>query len=119
MTQSLTAPRDDDAMSPAAPHCLGITTSHRGDTIMMLLTGELDMAADDRLRAAVGTALTDRPRTLVVEMSGLQFLDCTGLSILIWTRNQLHRHGGTLQIRNPRPNIRRVLDLGDLTPHIV
>jgi hypothetical protein len=29
------------------------------------------------------------------------------------------RHDGALQIRNPRPNVRRVLDFGDLTPHIV
>jgi anti-anti-sigma factor len=119
MTRPLTAPGDDDAMIPAAPHPLGITTSHRGDTIVMLLTGELDMAVEDRLRAAVRAALADRPRTLVLELSGLDFLDCTGLSILIWARNELHRDAGALQIRNPRPIVRRVLDLGGLTPHIV
>ncbi|TDD33082.1 anti-sigma factor antagonist [Actinomadura sp. KC06] len=63
--------------------------------------------------------MDDKPRALVLEPSGLQFLDCTGLSLLIWTRNQLHRHAGTLRIRNPRPVVRRVPDLGGLTPQMV
>lgn len=119
MTQPLTAAGDGDAMTPGAPHPPGITTSHRGDTIVMLLSGELDMAAEDRFRAAVRAALADRPRTLVVEMSGLEFLDCTGLSTLIWARNRLHREAGALRIRNPRPIVRRVLTFGGLAPQIV
>lgn len=119
MPQPLTAPGDDDAMTPGAPRPLGITTSHRGDTVVMLLSGELDMAAEDRFRDAVRAALADRPRTLVVELSGLEFLDCTGLSILIRARNRLHREAGALRIRNPRPVVRRVLTLGGLEAQIL
>lgn len=53
-----------------------------------------------------------------MEVSGLEFLDCTGLSILIWARGRLHREAGTLRIRNPRPIVRRVLTLGGLEPQI-
>ncbi|MCQ0015431.1 STAS domain-containing protein [Actinomadura madurae] len=87
----------------------------RGDTTVMMLAGELDMAGDARLRARVAAALADRPRTLVLELSGLEFIDCTGLSIMIWARNRLDRDGATLRIRNARPMVARVLDFGGLT----
>lgn len=97
---------------------LSITTSHRPQTIVMLLAGELDIATEDHLRAHMRAALTDHPRTLVLELSGLEFIDCTGLSIMIWARNALSNDNATLHIRNPRPAVRRVLAIGGLTRHL-
>jgi anti-sigma B factor antagonist len=105
-------------MKSSAPCPLGITISRRGDTTVVLLRGELDLAGEDRLRSRLRAVLADRPQTLVLELSGLEFLDCTGLSVMMWTRNHLHQRGAALQIRNPRPAVRRVLALGALTRHM-
>lgn len=105
-------------MRSSAPCPLGITVSRRGDTTMVLLAGELDLAGEERLRARLHAVLADRPHPPVLELSGLEFLDCTGLSVMIWVRNQLHQRCAALQIRNPRSAVRRVLALGALTRHM-
>jgi acetyl-CoA/propionyl-CoA carboxylase biotin carboxyl carrier protein len=62
MTQPLTAP-GDDAMTPGEPHPLGITTSHRGDTIVMLLSGELDTVAAGDTIVVVEAMKMEQPLT--------------------------------------------------------
>ncbi|MBO2457474.1 hypothetical protein J4709_07800 [Actinomadura sp. LCR2-06] len=51
----------------------------------------------------------------MLEPSGLELIDCTGLSVMIWARKQLRRKGAVLQVRNARPAIGRVLEFGGLT----
>ncbi|MFD0904159.1 STAS domain-containing protein [Actinomadura sediminis] len=108
----------DEAVTAVPPHALTIETHRTGRTTVLRLSGELDMAGEQRLREAVRHALRTRPRTLVLDLSGLLFTDCTGLSVMVWTRNLLARQGGVLQIRDPRPNVLRVLEFARLDAHL-
>jgi anti-sigma B factor antagonist len=53
--------------------------------ISMVLTGEIDLAARDAVGAALADGLAERPtiRRLVVDLSGVSFIDSSGLSAAI------------------------------------
>lgn len=73
------------------------------------LKGELDMAtADDLsevLRAAAG-----RDEPLVLDLSGVSFIDSSGLRVLL-EGAELSRGSGSLVIARPSAQVRRLLDI--------
>jgi anti-anti-sigma factor len=75
------------------------------------LSGELDMATAADF-AATAIAALDGQRELVVDMSALRFLDSTGIQAIIATARRTDRG---VVLRNPRPNVRRVIDLTGVT----
>jgi len=92
------------------PH-LAITTQHRGRRSVLLLQGELDLCTRDRLRRAIGRALQHHPRILVVDLSGLDFIDCSGLAVLVWARKRLAEQDGQLLMTGGKPIVRRLIHL--------
>jgi anti-anti-sigma factor len=92
------------------PH-LTITTQHHGRRSVLLLRGDLDVCTRDRLRRAITRALQQDPRTLVVDLSGLDFIDCSGLSVLIWAHKRLAGQERQLLITGGKPIVRRLIQL--------
>jgi len=90
---------------------LTITTEHHGRRSVLLLQGELDLCTRDLLRRAISDALKHRPRILVVDLSGLDFLDCGGLSALVWAHNRLAGPERQLLIAGGKPIVRRLIGL--------
>ena len=86
-------------------------------TIEIRLSGELDLASApalwSRLAPVIQTAGHSRPR-LVLNVSGLEFMDAAGLGAVIRLANWVRSTGGSMSIRSPRPLVRRVLDLADV-----
>lgn len=85
------------------------------------LIGELDphtapalQDAIDQLLAAGGTGSSD----LVLDLSGLAFVDSSGLRVLISAQHQLAEQGGTLTLHDPSPTVRRLLEITGLIDHI-
>ena len=90
---------------------LAVSDRQDGGTLIMQLRGELDLCSRDVLRAAVSRASLARPRTLVLDLSALEFIDCSGLSVLIWARNLLATDGAQLVISDCSPAVRRLIAL--------
>jgi anti-sigma B factor antagonist len=62
-------------------------------TCMICLYGEFDMSCDQRFQDELGAALDNQIETLVLDLRGLQFMDSTGLQMLVQIDN-LARHDG-------------------------
>jgi anti-anti-sigma factor len=93
------------------PH-LTVTTEHRGRRQSVLsVRGELDSCTRDRLRGAISSALKHRPQILVVDLSGLDFIDCSGLSVLVWAHKCLAGREHQLLITGTKPLVRRLICL--------
>jgi anti-anti-sigma factor len=52
-----------------------------------------------------------RPDLLDIDLSGVTFLDCTGLGALIAVRNAAIEAGGQMRLSHPQPIVRRVLEV--------
>jgi anti-anti-sigma factor len=97
---------------------LAIITEHHRQRSVLRLQGELDVSTRDRLRRAISKALERHPPILVVDLSGLSFTDCAGLSVLIWAHQHLAGCGHQLVITGANPIVRRLLHLTDLDTYL-
>jgi anti-anti-sigma factor len=90
---------------------LTITTQRHRRRSVLLLQGDLDLSTQDRLRCAISRALTHHPRVLVLDLSGLDFIDCSGLSVLVWAHKRLAGQERQLLITGGKPLVRRLIHL--------
>jgi anti-sigma B factor antagonist len=63
----------------------GLSYEHTqlGDTAVLDLRGEIDLATGEDLATQLDRALADRPKLLVVDLTAVDFLGSAGLSALI------------------------------------
>jgi anti-anti-sigma factor len=90
---------------------LAIWGQHKGTTCILRLRGELDVCSRDGLRAAISSAFKRCPETLVLDLSGLEFMDCSGLSVLIWAHDVLAPNCGQLLVTGCPQAARRLIRL--------
>jgi anti-anti-sigma factor len=84
------------------------------DHVIVTLCGELDIADVACLRDALTGAVTQNPH-VVADLSGLDFVDCAVLGVLVRARGQALAAGGDLVLAGPRGKARRVLELPFMT----
>lgn len=81
--------------------------------VLLTLGGELDLATVPRLQEQLDRAVRGRG-AVVIDLSGLRFIDSSGLHMLVRAERQLHASGGQLVlVRGPRA-VRRVFELTGL-----
>lgn len=71
----------------AEPEDLRVTVETRGPVVILAVAGEVDMLTAAQLEQAIRTALADRPRTLVVDLSKVEFFASAGMNVLLSTRD--------------------------------
>jgi anti-anti-sigma factor len=104
-------------LMPASPY-LATTIRHCGRRSVVRLEGELDASTEDRLRSAIGSALDHSPDLLVVDLSALGFMDCSGLSVLVWAHQRLAEQERQLLITGTQPVIPRLIRLTGLDTYL-
>ena len=72
--------------------------------------GDLDLAAVSTLEREWWEVI-DRyhPQALVIDLSDVSFLDCSGIGVLMRAYTRQRAHGGRLEVRSARGLPRRVL----------
>lgn len=80
------------------------------------LSGEIDLSNASDLERLLCDVIDQGP--VVVELSGLEFLDSTGLSALIVARRRADRLGTGLGLAGARGAVRRVLEITELDRHL-
>jgi anti-sigma B factor antagonist len=70
------------------------------------IEGELDHAVRDQLRTALAGGAD---RRLLVDLSECEFVDGSGLEIIVWARQRLRRQGQELLLRGAHGQVRRLL----------
>jgi anti-sigma B factor antagonist len=95
-----------------------IRESQGGGVVHLHLDGELDLAAKAEINDLVGRRLADPAITkLVLDLTGVTFIDSCGIGTLISCRNIADRLGKTLQAIGAQGRVAEVLHLtgvGDL-----
>jgi anti-sigma B factor antagonist len=97
---------------------LHIQADPEGAPGVLRLEGELDPHTAPLLEREVA-ALTERGQIdLVLDLSGLQFIDSSGLRVLIAAHRELTALGGSLALRSPSETAQRLLEITGLVDHI-
>ena len=93
---------------------LEATASPAIGAVQLTVRGELDIASAPELEAALERIVAGPHVVLVLELTGLTFLDCAGMRPIRTARRALEARGGRLLVRHPSPIVERALRLGGL-----
>ena len=81
----------------------------RGDRLI-IVHGELDIATAPRLAAQLDQILVGDVERISVDMQGLDFMDSSGVGVLVSAYRRGRDKGITLDIRAATPRVRMVLE---------
>lgn len=90
---------------------LRVSVSHGDSYTVVSLAGESDVYTYDQLRNALESETGRGVPLLVVDLSGLEFMDSTGVQILLDIRVMMDDRGGKLVLAAPQTTVARVLNL--------
>ena len=92
----------------------GMDVRGEGRWLVTRVHGDLDVNTSPALREALFAAVDDGQHALVLDLSGLAFIDSTGLGVLVAVMKQARTRGGDLVLRRPTAAVMRVLELTGL-----
>jgi anti-sigma B factor antagonist len=91
-----------------------LETRQAGDWTVVEAKGEVDLYTAPRLKEELaGLAGGGRAR-VTVDLGGVEFLDSTGLGVLISGLKRCRQAGGDLRLAAPREPVRKVLSITGL-----
>lgn len=93
------------------------TTVEQGGTVV-LVSGEVDLHTAGDLGAALTEVAESEARRLIVDLSGVDFMDSTGLSVIIQAVADMEAKGGSVAVVTTTPKITKVFTLTGLDQRI-
>ena len=88
-----------------------IKTHDDGRCLTLRLLGELDHAAAQEVMPGIEDAVEEYlPRRCVLDLSGLSFMDSSGIALILRSQQRMQLMEGSVVLRNVPEQARRVLD---------
>ena len=94
---------------------LSLSTRTEGDRTIVEVGGEIDVYTAPRLREQLVDLVADGKYHLVVDMERVDFLDSTGLGVLVGGLKRLRSHDGDLALVCTQHRILKVFEITGLT----
>jgi len=92
---------------------IDVNTGGRHGHVVVRLGGQLDTTDAAGVTAAFAGVVACHP-DIIIDLTGLEFIDCGGLRALAGVREQARRAGGGLLLASPQRLVLRVLALSGL-----
>jgi len=93
---------------------LAVERSAEGGIVFLTVTGEVDIATAPRLISSLNEAVTDGAHPLVVDLSKVDFMDSTGLALLLNAHRRMARRKLGFAVVCPRGPLYRVFEVTDM-----
>jgi len=85
-----------------------------GPYILVTLAGEADITGSETLNTVLEAQARKEPALLIIEMSGLRYLDSAALQAIVHANLALGSRGGRLALVAPHDNVARVLHMTEV-----
>jgi anti-sigma B factor antagonist len=109
----MTTPKTPARKTGTSPQ-LDLQVSYRLGTPLVYVKGELDHQTASQLRNVIDEETTGGPRALILELSGLSYMDSGGLSLIFETVNRM-KGQGWLGVVGPTWPVSRLMEITGLT----
>ena len=90
---------------------LGVDTRQEGGWTILSLTGQLDVATAPRVRQSLIEAQYSAASRVVLDLSGVEFIDSMGLGVIIGGLKRARSHHGELVIVCDRERILHIFEI--------
>jgi anti-sigma B factor antagonist len=95
---------------------LRVETRHpREGVAIIALSGEVDVYTSPRVKQEIVDLLNGGTTKLIVDLSGVEYLDSTGLGVLIGGLKRARERDGDLKLLCDNPRILRIFEITGLT----
>jgi anti-anti-sigma factor len=88
-----------------------ISAERLGAEAAIVVAGDLDLASADTLEREFARQRADGVTRFVIDLSEVEFIDSTGLRVLLALRNDAKRHAHALTLIPPSPIVRRIFTI--------
>ncbi len=92
---------------------MGLTLGVRpgDDRTVVVVSGEVDVCTEASLQQALLRIMREHGARLLLDVSGVSFMDCAGLRALLTTRRRAELHGGFMRLIAVSRAVRRIIEL--------
>jgi anti-sigma B factor antagonist len=91
------------------------TARREGDALFASVSGEVDLHNSPDLRTALLDMLIHNPvRRLVLNLSGVPYMDSSAIAVLVELLQRLRKTGGRIVLVAPQPRVRGLLEIARL-----
>ena len=102
-----------------SPSPFEVTRSERSGVRVISVSGELDLDTAPEFESPLNTALAAGDPTVVIDLSACEFVDSTGIALIVSAWRQLDRNGdgngkGCLLLCGIRDQVHRVFEISGL-----
>jgi anti-sigma B factor antagonist len=81
------------------------------DRIVIQIVGEVDLYNAPKVREAISQFMDKNKLHILVDLDEVDYIDSSGIGVLISSATDLKDLGGTLQLKCNSPNVKRVFEL--------
>jgi anti-sigma B factor antagonist len=81
---------------------------------LLAVEGEIDIATSPRLIASLNDAVTDSAAGVVVDLTAVEFMDSTGLALLVRAQRRMRKRGRGFAVVCPDGPVRRIFEITDM-----
>jgi anti-sigma B factor antagonist len=99
-------------MDPVSPLTIDVSTEDTAATVVV--RGEIDLATQAEFRAVLCDLVVSGQIHLTIDLSGVEFIDSTGLGALIGARRRVHAFNGSLCLLAPSEQVMKVFTVTGL-----
>src|SRR5262245_57332108 len=93
---------------------LVVQVDERDGWTVVRASGDLDLTTAPRLREAVIAVVVRGQPRIIVDLQSVDFIDSTGLGVLVGLLKRTRSQGGDLRVVSTRSALRKVLDFTGL-----
>ncbi len=88
-----------------------VTSAVTTDGVQLIsIAGELDLAGVESVGSGIQLCLRTNPGRVIFDLEKLTFMDSSGIALLLQVSNEVEQ----VELRNIKPNVRRVLEVTGL-----
>ncbi|MEV8309761.1 STAS domain-containing protein [Streptomyces flavidovirens] len=98
-------------MSPEPENLNVEVTIHDADTAVLAVGGELDLDTATLLHTHLANQIHHGRLQLVLDLSGLEFMDSSGLNTVIKATRETRQANGNLYLAAATPTVHRLLEI--------
>jgi len=78
------------------------------------LKGEIDLHVSPGVESSLASMIAKRPEHVVVDFSGVTFIDSSGLAVLIKAMQDVKEYGGKFALAGINNNVRSIFEMARL-----
>lgn len=92
-----------------------MTTRHEGSTSVVAVTGDLDAVTGADLRSELVGIIEQETGDVVVDLAGIDFVDSSGLGVLVGSLKRCQQNDRAFRLRNLPPKLDKIFVIAGLS----